>query len=349
MGISDIKRKDFFHLFVLFLITISFSCSVSHSPADLDGKLENFFQKDAITIAVTDSGLGGLSIAAEAAERFSRAKVFESIDLLFFNALFSTEGGYNSLKTREEKILVFNSALRSLEENYHPDLIIIGCNTLSALYEDTAFSKKTTIPVVGIIDSGVALIEQSLKASPESKVIIFGTQTTIEEATYQKGLAARGIRPERVITQACPELESFIERGWASEETEMLISAYVDEALQKVKDHKESIQVSLNCTHYGYALESWKEAFASYGIKPLSFLNPNTKMIDFLFQIEKRNRFQGADMTVSVVSMVEISPERIASIGSWLEKVSLKTAEALGAYELKPDLFEWKKFVAGRD
>lgn len=178
---------------------------------------------------------------------------------------------------------------------------------------------------------------------------MFGTQTTVEEATYQKRLEERGISPERVIPQACPELVNYIEQGFASDETGMLVSAYVDEALQKIKDHQQPIHVSLNCTHYGYALAAWKEAFASYGIKPLSFLNPNVRMTDFLFQPQGRNRFEGTNVSVSVVSMVEISTDRIKSIGSWLEKVSPQTAKALETYELKPDLFEWKKFVAGRD
>ncbi len=334
---------------LLSLNLISFACSGSHSSSDLRAKLDEFFQKDAVIIAVTDSGLGGLSIIAEAAERFSRAKVFKRVDLLFFNALFSSKGGYNSLKTREEKILVFDSALRSLEKNYHPDLILIGCNTLSALLPDTAFSRRETIPVVGIIDSGIELIEERLKAFPESKVLIFGTQTTVEEAAYQMRLEERDVLTERIISQACPELEIFIERGWASDETEMLISAYVDEALHKIKDSQQPIHVSLNCTHYGYALDSWKDAFESYGIKPLSFLNPNAKMIDFLFQPENRGRFEDTDMTVSAVSMVEISPDRIESIGSWLRKVSPQSEEALRTYGLVPDLFEWKKFVNGRD
>lgn len=342
-------RRKIFPLFVLFFITISLSCSGKRSASELQAKLDNFFQKENITIAVTDSGLGGLSIVAETAVRIKRSKIFKSADLLFFNALFSSEGGYNSLKTREEKIRVFDSALHSLEKNYQPDLILIGCNTLSILYEDTLFAQQASIPVVGIIESGVELIEQSLIASPESKVIVFGTQTTIEEGAYQKKLVERRILPERIIPQACPELVSYIEKGLASDETEMLISAYVDEALQNIKDHQVPIHVSLNCTHFGYALDSWKKAFASYGVKPLSFLNPNSKMIDFLFQPQRKDRFEGTDVSVSVVSMVEISRNRIESIGGWLTEISPQSAEALKAYELKPGLFDWKKFVEGRD
>ncbi len=72
-------------------------------------------------------------------------------------------------------------------------------------------------------------------------------------------------------------------------------------------------------------------------------------MIDFLFQSQRKDRVEGTDVSVSAVSMVEISEDRIDSIGSWLREISLQSAEALRTYKLIPDLFEWKKFVKGRD
>jgi hypothetical protein len=140
-----------------------------------------FFQKDRVTIAVTDSGLGGLTVLAEAARKMEETGIFEGVDFIFFNALFSNEGGYNSLKTREEKIRVFDSALESLHSRFQPDVILIGCNTLSVLYKDTLFSKRADIPVFGIVDSGVNLIAQGLKDHPHASVLIFGTPTTISE------------------------------------------------------------------------------------------------------------------------------------------------------------------------
>jgi hypothetical protein len=102
--------------------------------------LNDFFQKREVTIAVTDSGLGGLSILAEAAEKMKENKIFRHTHFIFFNSLFSEDGGFNSLKTQKEKVLIFDSALRSLMENCSPDLILIGCNTLSVLYDKTPFS-----------------------------------------------------------------------------------------------------------------------------------------------------------------------------------------------------------------
>jgi len=332
-------------LIVIGILVFS-SCTDRQTFAKEDN-LANFFSKREVTIAVTDSGLGGLSILGDAAERMKKENVFQKVHFVFFNALFSNEGGYNSLKTRDQKIEMFNSALESLEEKYSPDLILIGCNTLSVLYSSTSFSQNSIIPVVGIVKSGVDLIAQNLRTHPESKVILFGTQTTVSEGTYTQKLEERGFLPERVIPQACPELVSYIEKGYDSDETEMLILAYVDEALQKLGNPEPELYVSFNCTHYGYSLELWEKAFESLGVKPRAFLNPNFRMNDFLFQSLRTGRYKKTDVSVRVVSMVEIEKKRIRSIGTWLERLSPQTADALRNYTHDPKLFEWEKFVSG--
>jgi glutamate racemase len=320
------------------------SCANRKTFAKED-KLADFFNKKEVTIAVTDSGLGGLSILGDAVERMKTAKTFQRADFVFYNALFSNEGGYNSLQTRQQKVRMFNSALESLEEKYSPDLILIGCNTLSLLYNDTSFSRDSIIPVVGIVDAGIDLIAQNLKTHPAAKVILFGTQTTVSEGTYTQKLEQKGFLPERIVSQACPELVSYIEKGYNSDETEMLILAYVDEALQKLGDSTPEVYVSFNCTHYGYSLNLWEKAFETFGVKPRAFLDPNFRMTDFLFQPQRVNRYKNSDISVRVVSMVDIEKNRIQSIATWLEELSPQTANALRNYTHDMALFEWKKFI----
>jgi glutamate racemase len=338
---------------VISLLLLSLFCihTLYSSPAKVqlsgqEEKLDEFFLKNEVTIVITDSGLGGLSIMADAVERMRESKIFQKVNFVFFNALFSKEGGFNSLKTRKEKIRILDSALKSMKENYNPDLILVGCNTLSVIYDDTSFSEEASIPVIGIVEAGVDLIVQKLETSPESKVVIFGTHTTISEDTHKKLLEENGIPSQRIIVQACPELVNYIEKDYTSDETEMLISAYVAEALHKMKDTQPlPLYVSLNCTHYGYSLDLWIKAFQNSKVKPLGFLNPNSKMIDFLFEPQEQNRFERTEISISVVSMVEIGEEKIESIGKKLGETSPKTRDALSFYELKPGLFKWKEYV----
>ena len=326
------------------LILICASCAENPTYARQDS-LWNLYRKNEVSIAITDSGLGGLSILADAVERSKHWKSFQKVNFIYFNALFSNEGGYNTLKTHREKVSIFDSALNSLKDNFRPDLILIGCNTLSTLYEDTNFSRQTKIPVRGIIDAGVAVAYDALKAHPGSKIILFATQTTVAQNTHKNQLVNKGFLPERIVYQACPELARYIEADYKGDETDMLIFAYVDEAIKKIDDHKTPLLVCFNCTHFGYSLDLWKNAFRSLRVEPVEFLNPNPRMNDFLFRPQYKDRFNRTEISVRVVSMVEIGKKKADSLGSLLYGLSPQTAEALKQYERAEDLFEWKSYI----
>ena len=59
--------------------------------------LADLRSRDAITIVITDSGLGGLSVVADAEAKLRQWGVYAEVELVFYNALFTGEGGYNSL------------------------------------------------------------------------------------------------------------------------------------------------------------------------------------------------------------------------------------------------------------
>jgi len=334
--------------FCILLVCFSLSSCTDKQTFAREDNLSDFFNKKNVTIAVTDSGLGGLSILAESVEKMKENKMFSHVNFIFFNSLFSEEGGYNSLKTQKEKVLIFDSALRGIMEHCRPDLILIGCNTLSVLYYKTPFSQQTRVsrvPVVGIIESGVELIAENLKSLPEAQVILFATQTTMEDGVHKNGLIESGFLAERIITQACPDLVQYIERGPTSDETEMLIFAYADEALQNLSNPGIPLFVSLNCTHYGYSLDLWERAFQNLGKTPEAFLNPNSRMTQFLFKPDLKDRAKKTSVTVRMVSMVKIGKEELFSIGQQIADVSPQTAEALQNYEYKENLFVWREFI----
>jgi hypothetical protein len=66
-------------------------------------------------------------------------------------------------------------------------------------------------------------------------------------------------------------------------------------------------------------------------------------MIDFLFESQERNRFDRTEISIRVVSMVEIGKQKTESIGKKLGETSPQTRDALSHYELRPDLFNWKE------
>ena len=315
----------------------------SDDPPWLPGLLE----KDSITIVVTDSGLGGLSVAADAAEKFRRHGVFEEVELVFVSALFREGGGYNSLRTRQEKLAVFDSALHAMAERYRPDLVLVACNTLSVLAPDTSFAQSGAVPVAGIVETGVRQIAEQLQADPAARNILFATQTTVEENTHRSELLALGVEDGQLLPQACPQLTWYIEQGYDAMDTHLLIDAYVDEALTRLGEFDGPLTASFNCTHFGYALAAWQQAFESRGIEVRAYLDPNNEMIDFLLPESERGRYEQTAVTVRAVSMIPIPDAAVDSIGRYLDTVSPATAAALRHYERAEDLFEWQDRVSG--
>jgi len=331
-------KKNAIFLITGFSVLLTYSCRNQVESGILP-------QKDALTVVVTDSGLGGLSIMAEAAARLKELRMYREVNLVFANALFSNESGYNSLPDRESKIRVFDRALAGMAAFARPDFILVGCNTLSVLTEDVPFVRASETPVIGIVDSGVEMIARALADNPTASVILFGTETTIAEGTHREKLLGRGIAADRIIPQACPELAAYIENDWRSEDTALLVEACVDEALGKLANPKTPVVAALVCTHYGYALDRWTQAFASRGADLKAVLNPNRAMLDAIFPSASKSRFAETKINARVMSMVEIAEGKRSSLSEWLERVSPEVAAALRGYELKIDLFDRQDFV----
>ena len=312
------------------------------SRKSLDQQLQDFFAKEDVTILVTDSGLGGLSVAADVAKRLPGSGVFKHARIVFFNSLFHNESGYNSLDSEAEKVRIFNTALEAMKKKYQPDLLLIACNTLSVIYDKTPFSRKAPFPVIGIVETGVDAIAEHFDQNPDAVALIFATKTTIGSDAHKTALVRRGYPAGRIVGQACHRLAGAVERGYDSQETDSLVQIFVSEALDQIEDSDKSIFASFNCTHYGYSADVFQQAFAQAGYPDITLIDPNPRMADFMFESEFMNRYTKTNVTVEVVSKTTISDERGRSLSSLLEYTSPETAKSLRDYQYKPDLFDAK-------
>jgi glutamate racemase len=297
-------------------------------------------EKDEITIVVTDSGLGGLSIMAQAAARLKESGIYRHARLIFFNALFNNDGGYNSLPSRAEKIRVFGNVLRAIEKRYSPDLILVACNTLSVLLPDTPAAAAARAPIRGIVEPGAALLAAAWKKNPAASVLLFGTETTIAEGAHRARLMELGVPKEKIVVQACPELASYIEAAPDGENTSLLISSYVDEALARLPSPAPPILAGLVCTHYGYAAASWTAAFAEKKIEVRGILDPNGSLAEAVVPPGSKKLFDRTVIEARVVSMVEIAESKRSALTGRLALRSPEVAAAFRAYERVPELFE---------
>jgi len=292
-----------------------------------------------VTIVVTDSGLGGLSVAADLAARLPASGIVRSARIVFVNAEPDVAFGYNDMKLEADKARVFDTALSAMETRYRPDLILIACNTLSVVFPGTSYARRGGTRTIEIVGLGADLVRKELVAKPDATALLFGTKTTIESGTHARLLRERGVPADRIVGEACPRLVGAIERGAASDETAAYVKRFVADALGKRRDRTGPVVASLNCTHFGYVKPLWEQAFAAAGYPDVKVLDPNPLMTDLVLREGGEKRYPRTSITVEAVSKVPIDEATRANLGALLRTVSPETAEALAAYRLEPALF----------
>lgn len=288
-------------------------------------------------VLITDSGVGGLSVVAYA-ERFVRERgVQEPVRFTFANAAPANDFGYNSMKTREEKLETFDRFLRNVAERYAPDMVYVACNTLSVLLPDTPFAQTAAIPVKGIVDTGASLLHDALEADPQSVAIVFGTQTTIDAGTYFRLLTERGVAPSRIVSQACPGLADTISEDREGTRAAAEIRKWAATALAKVQHPEAHVVAAMACTHYGYRKELFAEAFADAGVVA-SVVNPNETAVADIFGSNPSPRSQETE--VAFVTRYAIPDATVEALTYFLDDVSPKTVSAMRNFVVVPDLFQ---------
>jgi len=301
-------------------------------------QLTRFYEKKQVTIIITDSGLGGISICAEIAAELMRRHMFENVSLIYFNAWPEQNRGYNRLGSTNERIDVFDSALEGMMR-FNPDFIMIACNTLSVLYQRTRFSQHVNIPVIDIVEFGVEMMIDALRKSPKNQAIILGTITTIESHAHHDCLIQNGIQPGQIVSQACDQLATEIEKGPASPTVLAMIQTFMRQAARDIDIDCGHIYAALCCTHFAYCGERIQETLTDLTQKMVTILNPNHQMAADLLANCRQIRFPDSKMDIQVVSRITWEEKKIKAISDLVQSTSPETADALMHYGHVPNLF----------
>jgi glutamate racemase len=324
-------------LLQLFFIRSTFSQN------DISGQIAQLFKRDSVSILITDSGLGGLSVCADLEAELSRIKSFKKVRLTFVNALPDIALTYNSTTSKEEQARMFDKALEGFVRWYRPDAILIACNTLSAVYPETQFARTAKIPVVSIIDVGARMIAERVKASTNSSVVILGTATTVSSGLYEQKLGTLGVPITDIVSQPCQLLETEIQADPKSDIVGNLVEVYVGEAMEKVgKRPAGTLLVGLCCSHYGYSLDAFDRFFKQQGTLKYELVNPNKAMVALFENTAARGKLPRTSVSVEVASKVKFTQQEISSMSLAVSRTSRKTAQALRHYTFKQDLFQVK-------
>ncbi len=291
-------------------------------------------------VVLTDSGLGGLSICAGLERRLRTAGGGRRFGLVYVNAWPDEGRGYNDLPDDDARAAVFDRALGAMAR-YRPDLVVVACNTLSVVYEKTAFARSPVAPVTGIVDAGVELFAEALAGDAAATLLLFGTKTTVASGEHVRRLAARGIDPRRVRAVACHGLAAAIDRDPDADALPGLVEACVARALEAGPAGPAPL-AGLACTHYGYVAADFGRAFGRLTGAPVRVVDPNERLVEGLTAGLDDDAFAGAApsaVTVEVVSKVALAESQRRAVARRLGPVSPATARALLDYTHIPTLF----------
>ena len=191
-------------------------------------------------IGIFDSGVGGLSVLREVRRHLP------SEDLLYIADQAHVPYG---IRTREE-VFDFSEGIVRFFLNEKVKLIIIACNTASAVALDILRKSYPAMPFVGM--------EPAVKpAAEETSTGIVGVLAT--PATFQGALYAstveRFAKGVKILPDTCPGLVELIEQGKIDHpKTREILKKALDPMLEKGVD-----EVVMGCTHYPFVIPLIKD------------------------------------------------------------------------------------------
>ena len=182
-------------------------------------------------IGIFDSGLGGLTILK------TLHRVLPSENLIYFGDTMNVPYGSKS----KQAVTRFSLAIARFLQEQHVKLIVIACNTASALALPS-LQKQIKVPLIGVIKPGA---RQAFLHTKNGKIAVLATQSTVSSLSYPKELK-RLNKKFQITQQACPVFVPLIEEGWIHPQAgEQIIADYLRPVIKSGAD-----TVILGCTHY---------------------------------------------------------------------------------------------------
>lgn len=208
-------------------------------------------------IGVFDSGFGGLTVLRALLPLIPSARYIYLGD--------TARLPYGS-KSRETVARYAVSSARFLVDR-GASLLVIACNTATALALEDIRTAVAPVPVVGVIGPGAQAVLQATTPSPSPQVLVLATAATVQSHAYTAALRRLGVP---AIEKACPLLVPLVEEGWIDHHvTRDVVRIYLAEALA---NQPSVTTLLLGCTHYPLLHEIFAETLATLS-RPLTIID----------------------------------------------------------------------------
>jgi len=243
---------------------------------------------------VFDSGLGGLSVAAEILRRLPNERIVYLAD----NA--HVPYGERPLEEIQEFALGIVGFL--IEKG--AKAVVMACNMSSAAALEISQEYYPNVPIIGVIDPGATA---AVKVSNRKPIGVLATTGTTRSEAYVRSVAR--LDPTiRVVGQACPRFVPLVESGQAeSEEAEAAACTYVAPLLGE-----GCRTIVLGCTHYPF-LRKVIQTAAGDGV---SIVDPAEETARALENILNERQLASGELNGPHIFYTSGETDSFAAIGS---------------------------------
>lgn len=245
-------------------------------------------------IGFFDSGLGGLTIIPHL------LKMLPKEGVLYYGDTARTPYGSKD----ESTIIKFAGEVVEYLISCDVKIIVIACNTVSAIAVDSLRERFKDIPIIEIITPTARRIADTLNFN--DNIGIIGTRGTINSKVYHKKIKARN--PSlNIFETPCPAFVPLIEEGIIdSEIMELTVKHYLDDFINKNNIN----QLILGCTHYPFLRKHFLKLYPNLNIhNPSEIIIPRLiEVLDeydmFSDDVKHDNKFYASDLSENYVKMV---------------------------------------------
>ena len=207
----------------------------------------NTANKPQLPIGVFDSGVGGLTVLKALREELPHE------DLIYLGDTARLPYGTKS----PASISRYACQAARLLQQRDIKLLVVACNTASAVALDALRAQLQPLPVIGVVGPGASA---AVAARPGGRHLVLATEATVRLGAYRRAILE--LDPLASVQElACELLVSLAEEGWNDG---AIPAAIIDRYLASLGAAAAGLNsVILGCTHFPLLRDAISAAFAA--------------------------------------------------------------------------------------
>jgi glutamate racemase len=250
-------------------------------------------------IGVFDSGMGGLTVLRALLARLPKERFVylgDTARLPYGTKSAETVHAYALQATR----LLVSEGVK---------MVVIACNTASAVALHPLAEALSPVPVIGVIEPGA---RAGVAATRNNHIAVIATEGTVKGAAYARAIAA--LRSEiKVVQQPCQVFVALAEEGWTDSPATHAAAEHYLGPLFRGPSPPDTLV--LGCTHFPVLAEAIKKIIGSAVALVDSAETTAIAVSDILARSRLGREAETADGGAARFFATD-SPERFARVGA---------------------------------